>query len=73
MPFTLYRASATAGGLLTECAERARETARAVHSRAEPLQRQTMAYIRKKPRQSVLLAACDGALITLVLTRSSGR
>ena len=75
VPFTLSRVSATADGLLAEGAERARETAQAIRNRAEPMQRQAEAYIRKKPMQSVLLAAGVGvgALITLLLTRSSGR
>ena len=73
VPFTLSRLSATADGLLAESAERARETAQAIRSRAEPMQRQAEAYIHKKPMQSMLLAAGVGVLITLVLTRSSGR
>ncbi len=73
VPFALSRLSATADGLLAEGAERARETAQAIRNRAEPIQRQAEAHIRKKPIQSVLLAAGVGALITLLLTRSSGR
>ena len=73
VPFALSRASATADGLLAEGAERARETAQAIRSRAEPMQRQAEAYIRKKPMQAMLMAASVGALITLILTRSSGR
>jgi ElaB/YqjD/DUF883 family membrane-anchored ribosome-binding protein len=73
LPFALSRAGASADALLAEGAERARETSRAIRSRAAPMQRQAEAYIRKKPMQSVLLAAGVGALITLLLTRSSGR
>lgn len=73
LPFALSRASARADALLAEGADRARETAQALRSRAEPMQRQAEAYIRQKPIQSVLLAAGVGALLTLLLTRSSGR
>jgi ElaB/YqjD/DUF883 family membrane-anchored ribosome-binding protein len=73
LPFALSRASASADALLAEGAERARETAQVIRSRAEPMQRQAEAYIRQKPMQSMLLAAGIGALITLLLTRSSGR
>lgn len=73
VPFALSRLGATADGLLAEGAERARETAQAIRNRAEPMQRQAETYIRDKPMQSVLLAAGVGALITLLLTRSSGR
>ncbi len=73
LPFALSRASASADALLAEGSERARETAQAIRSRAEPMQRQAEAYIRQKPMQSMLLAAGVGALITLMLTRSSGR
>ncbi len=73
LPFALSRASASADALLAEGSERARETAQAIRSRAEPIQRQAEAYIRQKPMQSMLLAAGVGALITLMLTRSSGR
>ena len=73
LPFALSRAGASADALLAEGAERARETADAIRRRAEPLQHQAEAYIRRKPMQSVLLAAGVGALITLLLTRSSGR
>lgn len=72
-PFALSRVSASADALLAESAERARATAQAIRQRAEPMQRQAEAYIRQKPMQSVLLAAGVGALITLILTRSSGR
>ncbi|HRA62131.1 MAG TPA: hypothetical protein PLY50_05875, partial [Burkholderiaceae bacterium] len=64
---------ATLDALLAEGSERARETAQAIRSRAEPMQRQAEAYIRQKPMQSMFLAAGVGALITLMLTRSSGR
>jgi ElaB/YqjD/DUF883 family membrane-anchored ribosome-binding protein len=73
LPFALSRAGASADALLAEGAERARETAHAIRSRAEPMQRQAEAYIREKPMQSMLIAAGIGALITLLLTRSSGR
>lgn len=73
VPFALSRASATADGLLAEGAERARETALAIRSRAEPMQRQAETYIRKKPMQTMLLAVGVGALITLILSRTSGR
>ncbi|MCZ4314025.1 hypothetical protein O4H66_11495 [Comamonadaceae bacterium G21597-S1] len=73
MPFALSRASANADALLAEGAERAREAARAIRSRAGPMQQQAQAYIRQKPMQSVLIAAGIGALLTLLLTRSSGR
>jgi ElaB/YqjD/DUF883 family membrane-anchored ribosome-binding protein len=73
LPFALSRAGASADALLAEGAERARETAHAIRSRAEPMQRQAEAYIRQKPMQSMFLAAGVGALITLLLTRSSGR
>mgnify|MGYP002364188792 CR=1 FL=1 len=73
LPFALSRASASADALLAEGSERARETAQAIRSRAEPMQRQAEAYIRQKPMQSMFLAAGVGALITLMLTRSSCR
>ena len=73
LPYALSRASASADALLAEGAERARATAHAIRSRAEPMQRQAEAYIRQKPMQSMLIAAGVGALITLLLTRSSGR
>jgi ElaB/YqjD/DUF883 family membrane-anchored ribosome-binding protein len=73
LPFALSRASATADGLLAEGAERARETAQTLRSRAAPMQRQAQAYIREKPVQSVLLAVGVGALIMLLLGRSTGR
>ncbi len=73
VPFALSRLGATADSLLAEGAERARETAQAIRNRAEPMQRQAETYIRNKPVQSVLLAAGVGALITLLMTRSSGR
>lgn len=69
LPFALSRASASADALLAESAERARETAHAIRSRTEPMQRQAEAYIRQKPMQSMFLAAGVGALITLLLTR----
>lgn len=73
LPFALSRAGAGADALLAEGAERFRESAEALRRRTEPMQRQAEAYIRRKPVQSVLLAAGVGALITLLLTRSSGR
>ena len=73
LPFALSRAGASADALLAEGAERFRESADALRRRAEPMQRQAEAYIRQKPLQSMLLAAGVGAVITLLLTRSSGR
>ena len=73
MPFALSRASATADALLAEGADRAREAAHVIRSRAGPMQQQAQDYIRQKPMQSVLIAAGIGALLALLLTRSSGR
>lgn len=73
LPFALSRAGASADALLAEGAERAREAAHAIRTRAEPMQRQAEAYIRQKPLQAVLLAAGVGALVALLVTRSSGR
>lgn len=73
LPFALSRAGARADALLAEGAERARDTAHAVRSRTAPMQRRAEAYIRQRPMQSMLLAAGVGALIALLLTRSSSR